>query len=207
MPERLPGLHRTTARSGRRRQGPGTAPPRHSIGRAVMPAGAALACPRAGSGVAGMPAALRSTGGLPTSGRACAVALERSLMTGPGSTGRAPSAHDWCRATRGGGRRRAGAHAARVVRRRRVADDAAAGRPGAARHPAGPATGRRSPPLPRHRDDGAGNGRRHARVPDRARLVGGRPLPPGPAPAAGPRRRARAPRGAGARASRATAGS
>ena len=42
--------------------------------------------------------------------------------------------------------------------------------------------------LPRHRDDRAGHGGRHAGLADRGRLVGGGPLPPGPAAAAGQRR-------------------
>ena len=52
--------------------------------------------------------------------------------------------------------------------------------------------------LPGHRDHGAGDGGRNPRLPDRPRLVGGQPLPPGPAAAARPRRRARPARRAGA---------
>ena len=49
-----------------------------------------------------------------------------------------------------------------------------------------PAAGRATPCLPRHRDDRPRDGGRHARLPDRPRLVVEGDLPPGPAVAAGP---------------------
>ena len=73
----------------------------------------------------------------------------------------------------------------------------AGGRP-VGRHPgrssqaggvARPAAGRPSARLPRHRDDRARHGRRDGGLPHRSRLVGGRPVPPGPAAAARPCRR------------------
>ena len=66
--------------------------------------------------------------------------------------------------------------------------------PGAARTAARPAAAGRSPALPRHRDDRTRDSGRDARVPRRPRMVGGQPLPAGPAPPAGPRGRAGPPR-------------
>ena len=57
------------------------------------------------------------------------------------------------------------------------------GRSGPARDAARTAAGGRPARLPRHGDDRAGHGGRHAGLAHRARLVGGGPLPPGPAPA------------------------
>ena len=54
-----------------------------------------------------------------------------------------------------------------------------------------PAAAGRAARLPRHGDDRPRDGGRDRRVPHRPRLVGGRPLPAGPAAAARPRRRAR----------------
>ena len=58
----------------------------------------------------------------------------------------------------------------------------------------GPAAARRPAGLPRHGDHRPRRRRRHARVPRRPRLVGGRPVPAGPAALPGPRGRAGAAR-------------
>ena len=73
----------------------------------------------------------------------------------------------------------------------RADDRRAAARPRGARPAARPAAAGRPAGLPRHGDDGARDGRRDDGVPRRARLVGGRPVPPGPADPAGPAERAR----------------
>ena len=63
-------------------------------------------------------------------------------------------------------------------------------RPGQPRRAARAAAAGRPARLPRHGDDRARDGHRDRRLPDRARLVGGRPVPPGPAAPPRPRRRA-----------------
>ncbi len=82
-----------------------------------------------------------------------------------------------------------------------------ASRPRTPRDAPGPAAAGRAARLPRHGDDRPCDGGGHGRVPRRAGLVGGRPVPPGPAAAPRPCRRARAAGAAGRRTSRATAGS
>ena len=66
-------------------------------------------------------------------------------------------------------------------------------RSGPARDPPRAAAGRDPARLPRHGDDGPRDGRRDGRLPHRPRLVGGGPLPAGPAPPPRPRRGAGAP--------------
>ena len=76
----------------------------------------------------------------------------------------------------------------------RAADRRPAGRSRAARDAARPAAAGRAAGLPRHRDDRPRDRGRHRGLPDRARLVGGRPVPAGPAAAPRPRRGAGAAR-------------
>ena len=79
--------------------------------------------------------------------------------------------------------------------------------PGAARPAPGPSAGGRAARLPGHGDDRARHGRRHARVPRRARPLGGRRVPPDAAPPARSRGRAGAARRARERGSPRTRGS
>ena len=128
--------------------------------------------------------------------------LERVPGRAPARAGRR-SRRSPCPIGRIDGRRRSARAAGRGARRRGRHDAARALRPGrgprdvdlpvdrerlarcpASRPPDAPLR------LPRHRDDRSRHGGRDGRVPRRAGLVGGPPLPAGPAAAAGPRRRA-----------------
>ena len=81
--------------------------------------------------------------------------------------------------------------------RRELRPGLSAARSGAAGRPAGDAGRRHSPALPRHGDDRPRQRRRDGRLPDRPRLVAGRPAAARPARPAGPLRGGRAARRAG----------
>ena len=112
----------------------------------------------------------------------------RSAIRAPARDAAAPPTDDLAGRLATGGRRRDRPDVRGCHRPSRDPVASPAGRSGPARDAARTAAGGRPARLPRHRDDRAGHGGRHAGLAHRARLVGGGPLPPGPAPAAGQRR-------------------
>ena len=109
-------------------------------------------------------------------------------LGGPGrpAADRARRARSWPSAWRRPPTARSSRRAEGSIVRCEAPDPLDPGRSGAAGDAPRPAAAGRAARLPRHRDDRPGDGRRHGRLPDRPGLVGGRPVPPGPAAAARP---------------------
>ena len=107
------------------------------------------------------------------------LAASRTRAGRPAATAASAADRSARRAAGGRGRRRAALDPAGPVVRCEPADGPPAARSGAARALPGHAAAGRPPRLPGHGDDRARDGGGHPRLPRRARLVGGRPVPPG----------------------------